>query len=81
MDKGAEAEQIVVLSDSWTLRQAVLATVREAVDVKQLKNEGSAVQGKVRVANLYWPKGLEFRHVIVGGANDIQRTADDEKAQ
>ncbi len=81
MDKGAKAEQIVVLSDSWTLRQAVLATVREAVDVKQLKNEGIAVQGKVRVANLYWPKGLEFRHVIVGGANDIQRTADDEKAQ
>ena len=70
-----------MLSDSWTLRQAVLATVSEAVDVKQLKNEGIAAQGKVRVANLYWPKGLEFRHVIVGGANDIRRTEDEERAQ
>ena len=81
IDKGAEAEQIVVLSDSWTLRQAVLATVSEAVDVKQLKNEGIAAQGKVRVANLYWPKGLEFRHVIVGGANHVRVPGDEERAQ
>ena len=78
---GAEPEQIVVLSGSRELRTAVMAAVPEAFDVKRDSNSAIAVHNRVRVATLHWPKGLEFRHVIVGGANKISVEADDETAQ
>ena len=37
--------------------------------------------GRIRVATLQLLKGLEFRHVIVGGANHVWVPEDDERAQ
>ena len=78
---GAEAERIVILSGSSELRDEVLTEVPEAVDARRSSDKGASARGKVRVASLQLLKGLEFRHVIVGGANHVWVEADDEKAQ
>ena len=78
---GAEAERIVILSGSSELRDEVLTEVPEAVDARRSSDRGASARGKVRVASLQLLKGLEFRHVIVGGANHVWVEADDEKAQ
>ena len=81
LDAGAEAEHVVVLSGSSELRDEVLTEVPEAVDARRSNDRGASAGGKVRVASLQLLKGLEFRHVIVGGANHVWVEADDEKAQ
>lgn len=80
-EAGAAPGEIVVLSGSRALREGVLETVPGTVDVRKQRSDGVTVRRKVRVATLHWSKGLEFRHVIVGGANDIWLTDGDEIAQ
>ena len=81
LNAGAGAEHVVVLSGSSELRDEVLTEVPEAVDARRSNDRGASAGGKVRVASLQLLKGLEFRHVIVGGANHVWVEADDEKAQ
>ena len=78
---GVEAEHIVILSGSSELRDEVLTEVPEAVDARRSSDRGASARGKVRVATLQLLKGLEFRHVIVGGANHVWVEDDDEEAQ
>lgn len=70
-EAGNERDQIVVLSGWPELRKLILERVPDSTDTK--RNPAGAVRqrGSVRVATLHWAKGLEFRHVIVGGANHV----------
>ncbi len=80
-EAGVEPEHIVVLSGSNDLREQVLDTVPGTVDANENRDGAVLARGKVRIATLYWSKGLEFRHVIVGGANHIWVPKQDGKAQ
>ncbi len=76
---GAAADNIVVLSGSRNVREEVLHLIPNAFDATKSRDRGVSGEGKVRVATLQLLKGLEFRHVIVGGANDIWvREKDDD---
>ena len=72
--KGAEPDQVAVLLGTEELRHDVTRLVPNAFDTKAGRNRDRIfdVRGKVRVATLGLLKGLEFRHVIVGGANHIR---------
>ena len=80
-EAGSAAEDIVVLSGSADLRVATLARIPDAIDAQECKDKGAVARGKVRIATLQLLKGLEFCHVIVGGANDVWVPDDEEKAQ
>ena len=71
--KGAEPDQVAVLLGTEELRHDVTRLVPNAFDTKAGRNRDRIfdIEGKVRVATLGLLKGLEFRHVIVGGANHI----------
>ena len=68
---GAQPDQIAVLLGTEELRHDVMRLVPDAFDTKTGRNRDRIfdVEGKVLVATLGLLKGLEFRHVIVGGAN------------
>lgn len=70
---GASPDQIAVLLGTEDLRQDVMRLVPDAFDTRAGRNRDRIfdADGKVRVATLGLLKGLEFRHVIVGGANHI----------
>lgn len=70
---GASPDQIAVLLGTEDLRHDVMRLVPDALDTKAGRNRDRIfdADGKVRVATLGLLKGLEFRHVIVGGANHI----------
>lgn len=70
---GASPDQIAVLLGTEDLRHDAMRLVPDAFDTKAGRNRDRifAADGKVRVATLGLLKGLEFRHVIVGGANHI----------
>ena len=70
---GAPTDQIAVLLGTEDLRHDVMRLVPDAFDTKAGRNRDRIfdADGKVRVATLGLLKGLEFRHVIVGGANHI----------
>ncbi|MCY4632512.1 MAG: AAA family ATPase [bacterium] len=78
---GAETDHIAVLSGSKELRTQVINRVHDAVDAQRFNDRGAKARGAVRVATPQLLKGLEFRHVIVGGANHVWVADDDEKAQ
>ena len=78
---GAEPDHIVILSGSSELREDVLSQVPDTVDARRSKDRGAVSSGRIRVATLQLLKGLEFRHVIVGGANHVWVPEDDERAQ
>ena len=78
---GADPEQIAILSGSRELRNKVLNRVPETVDAGESSDKGASARGRIRVATLQLLKGLEFRHVIVGGANHVWVTEDEEQAQ
>lgn len=71
--KGAQPDHIVVLLGTEELRHDVTRLVPGAFDTKAGRNRDKIfdVTGRVRIATLGLLKGLEFRHVIVGGANHI----------
>ena len=68
---GAQPDQIAVLLGIEELRYDVMRLVPDAFDTKPRRNRDRIfdVEGEVLVATLGLLKGLEFRHVIVGGAN------------
>ena len=72
-DAGAPPDQIAVLLGAEDLRHDVVRLVPDAFDTKAGRNRDKIfdTEGKVRVATLGLLKGLEFRHVIIGGANHI----------
>ena len=78
---GAEPDHIVILSGSSELREEVLSQVPDTVDARRSKDRGAVASGRIRVATLQLLKGLEFRHVIVGGANHVWVPEDEERAQ
>ena len=53
----------------------------DTVDARRSKDRGAVASGRIRVATLQLLKGLEFRHVIVGGANHVWVREDEERAQ
>ena len=77
--RGARPDEIVVLIGTEDLRGDVMRLVPHAFDtsVRQNRDRIFAVEGRVRVATLRLLKGLEFRHVIIGGANHISVHAAD----
>ena len=77
--RGVPADHIAVLIGSEELRPELMRLLPEAMDTKSRQNRDilASAEGKVRVATLGLLKGLEFRHVIVGGANDIWVRGDD----
>lgn len=78
---GAAPEHIAVLSGWRELRDEVLRRLTHAVEVKGSQRDKIAgAVGKVPVATLQMLKGLEYRHVIIGGANNIW-VADDDAAE
>ena len=80
---GAQLDQMVVLLGTEQLRHDVMRLVPDAFDTKAGRNRYKIfdVAGKVRVATLGLLKGLEFPHVIIGGANAISVHARDEQSQ
>ena len=70
---GAPSDQIAVLLGTEDLRHDVVRLVPDAFDTKAGRNRDKIFDagGRVRVATLGLLKGLEFRHVIIGGANHI----------
>ena len=79
---GARPDEIVVLLGTEDLRHDVMRLVPDAFDTKPIRNRDRLfdVHGKVRVATLRLLKGLEFRHVIVGGANHITVQSADSRS-
>ena len=69
----ARPDEIVVLLGTEDLRHDVMRLVPDAFDTSRRQDRDRIfdVRGEVRVATLRLLKGLEFRHVIVGGANHI----------
>ncbi|MCY4421874.1 MAG: AAA family ATPase [Acidimicrobiaceae bacterium] len=70
---GAPPDQIAVLLGTEDVRHDVVRLVPDAFDTKAGRNRDRIfdAEGRVRVATLGLLKGLEFRHVIIGGANHI----------
>lgn len=81
--RGAQPNQMVVLLGNEQLRHEVVGLVPDAFDTRSGRNRYKIfdVTDKVRVATLGLLKGLEFPHVIIGGANDISVHAGDEQSQ
>ena len=81
--RGVQPDQIVVLLGSEQLRHDVMRLVPDAFDTRSGRNRYKIfdVADKVRVATLGLLKGLEFPHVIIGGANDISVHARDEQSR
>lgn len=80
-DAGNEPGHIVVLSGSKDLRDLVLARVPDSIDTKRNPARAVRKSDSVRVATLQWAKGLEFRHVMVGGANHVWVPEEDDEAE
>lgn len=80
-DNGAAWEHIAVLSGWPDLREELLRRITHAVEVKGSQRDKIAeATGTVPVATLQMLKGLEYRHVIIGGANHIW-VGDDEPTE
>lgn len=80
-DGGAPPEHIAVLTGWRDLRNELLRRIPDAVEVRGAQRDKIAdATGVVPVATLQMLKGLEYRHVVIGGANDIW-VEDDEPAE
>ncbi len=81
-DGGAAPEHIAVLSGWQDLRKEVLRRVPDTVEVKGKQRDKVAdAVGIVTVATLQMLKGLEYRHVVIGGANHIWVESDEPAEQ
>ncbi len=80
LQNGAKPYDIVILSGSKPLRIELQRTLQakgiQALDAQKERNQVVSTRDKVRVATLQLLKGLEYPHVLIGGANDIW-TSDD----
>ncbi len=80
-DSGVPPEHIAVLTGWRELRNELLRRIPDAVEIRGAQRDKIAdATGVVPVATLQMLKGLEFRHVVIGGANDIW-VEDDEPAE
>lgn len=70
---GACPDQIAVLLGTEKLRHDVVRLVPDSFDTKPRENRDKFfdAHSKIRVTTLRQIKGVEFRHIIVGGANHI----------
>ena len=81
-DGGAAPEHIAVLSGWRDLREELLSCIPDAVEVKgSWRDTVADAAGVVPVASLQMLKGLEYPHVIVGGANHIWVEPDEPAEQ
>ncbi|MCY4037178.1 MAG: AAA family ATPase [bacterium] len=82
---GATPDDIVILSGSRELRIELQQTLRakgiRALDAQKEKDEVVSARDKVRVATLQLLKGLEYPHVLIGGANDIWVNDDEDETR
>ncbi|MDE0269006.1 MAG: HRDC domain-containing protein [Acidimicrobiaceae bacterium] len=79
-NSGTAADDIVVLlGDKHKMQDDVTRRVPGTFTVeKQKRDQVASIQGKVRIASLSILKGLEFKHVIIGGANHIHVPGPDD---
>lgn len=78
---GAAPEHIAVLSGWRDLREELLSRIPDALEVTGSRRDTVAdAVDVVPVATLQMLKGLEYRHVIIGGANHIW-VEDDEPSE
>ncbi|WP_420621651.1 3'-5' exonuclease [Candidatus Poriferisodalis sp.] len=75
-------DHIVILSGWKEFRQEVLRGIgpTASLDAQEHRDEVALATNVIRVATLQLLKGLEYRHVIVGGVNHIW-VEDDEPAE
>jgi hypothetical protein len=83
---GATPDDIVIMSGSKelriTLQQTLSAERIPAFDAQKERDQVVSMRGSVRVATLQLLKGLEYPHVLIGGANDIWTSnADDDETR
>lgn len=79
---GTPPEHIAVLTGWRDLRKELLQRIPEAVEIRGAQRDKVAdAVGFVPVATLQMLKGLEYRHVVIGGANDIWVEDDDPTEQ
>ncbi len=79
--QGVPPDDIAVLSGWRDLRQDAIRRIPDSFDVQAHRDEAASAEGVVRVATLQLLKGLEYRHVIIGGANHIWVDDDDAAEQ
>lgn len=83
--KGAKPDDIVIMSGSKELRITLQQTLRAkeipVLDAQRKRDQVVSSSGKVRVATLQLLKGLEYRHVLVGGVNHIWARDDDDETR
>lgn len=82
---GANPDDIVIMSGSKELRKTVQQKLQAkripAIDAQSERDQVVSIRGSVRVATLQLLKGLEYRHVLIGGVNDIWANDDDDETR
>jgi hypothetical protein len=70
---GMPRDAIAILSGSMDFRKSALAHIgpKAALDAQARKDQVAEAHNVIRIATLQLLKGLEFPHVVIGGANDI----------
>lgn len=70
---GIPRDAIAILSGSLDFRKHALAHIgpKAALDAQAHKDTVAQAHDVIRIATLQLLKGLEFPHVVIGGANDI----------
>ena len=83
--KGAKPDDIVIMSGSKELRNTVQQRLKAnripVFDAQRERDHVVSKRGSVRVATLQLLKGLEYRHVLIGGVNDIWVNDDDDETR
>lgn len=79
---GIPRDAIAILSGSMDFRKNALARIgpKASLDAQAHKDKVAQARNVIRIATLQLLKGLEFPHVVIGGANDIW-VEDDEPAE
>ncbi len=80
---GIPRDAIAILSGSMDFRKSALAQIglKAALDAQAHKDKVAQVLDVIRIATLHLLKGLEFPHVVIGGANDIWVEDDESDEQ
>ena len=88
--RGANPDDIVIMSGSKELREAIQQALRAqlkpglvkpVLDAQQERDRVVASRGSVRVATLQLLKGLEYPHVLIGGVNHIWVKGDEDETR
>ena len=83
--RGANPDDIVIMSGSPELREAIQQALRAqlipVLDAQKERDRVVAARGSVRVATLQLLKGLEYPHVLIGGVNHIWVKGDEDETR